>query len=58
MKRRPAIAPVVLLALVLVMLSVLVLGSATTLLPNAPLFPTPTQPKGIDFPDSRPVPRR
>jgi len=47
---------VVLLVIVVVIISVAVLGSSVRLLPDAPQYPTPTFPKGIDFPDSRPVP--
>jgi hypothetical protein len=51
-------APWHLLLLVLVIVSLMVIGGSVRLLPDAPLYPTPTQPKAIDFPDSRPVPRR
>jgi len=49
---------VLLLLLVVILISVVVLGGAMRLLPDAPAYPTPTPPKGIDFPDSRPVPGR
>jgi hypothetical protein len=49
---------VLLLVIVAVVLSVFVLGLSVTLLPDAPVSPTPTYPEGIDFPDGRDVPRR
>jgi hypothetical protein len=49
---------VVLLILVAIIITVAVLGFSMQTLPDAPLYPTPTFPKAIDFPDSRPVPAR
>ena len=49
---------VVLLILVAIIITVAVLGFSMRTLPDAPLYPTPTFPKAIDFPDSRPVPAR
>lgn len=51
-------APLILLVVVVVMMLVVVLASSMTLLPNPPLYPTPTFPQGIDFPNERPVPHR
>lgn len=48
---------VLLLILVLLIISLLVLGTSVRLLPEAPHAPTPTYPRAIDFPDERPVPR-
>lgn len=50
--------PVLILGAFLLILACLILGSATQLLPEAPFGPTPTYPKGIDLPDSRPLPQR
>jgi hypothetical protein len=47
-----------LLVLVALLLVGFVLASSITLLPNPPLYPTPTFPKAIDFPNERPVPYR
>jgi hypothetical protein len=50
--------PLLILCGFLLVLACMVLGSATQLLPDAPFGPTPTYPKGIDLPDSRPLPQR
>jgi hypothetical protein len=42
--------------LIVLMIGLAVIGTSVRLLPDAPLYPTPTQSKGIDFPDSRPLP--
>jgi hypothetical protein len=49
---------VVLLLLVALVISLVVLGASVRLLPDAPIAPTPTYPRAIDFPDERPVPNR
>jgi hypothetical protein len=49
---------VFLLIVVAIIITVAVLGFSMRTLPDAPLYPTPTFPKAIDFPDSRPVPAR
>jgi hypothetical protein len=49
---------VLLLIVVALLISIAVLGASMRLLPAPPLYPTPTYPKGIDFPDDRPVPHR
>ena len=49
---------IVILILVALLLSVAVLSLSVSLLPDAPISPTATYPKGIDFPDARDVPRR
>jgi|GEM_PF-5768564 len=48
---------IIVLLIVTVVLSFAIVFSSFQLLPDAPLYPTPTQPKAIDFPDARPVPR-
>jgi len=47
-----------LLLIVTLAISVMVVGGSMHYLPDAPQFPTATPPKGIEFPDSRPVPAR
>lgn len=49
---------IILLIVVVVILLGGVLMVSMTLLPAPPTSPTATYPKGIDFPDGRPVPRR
>jgi hypothetical protein len=49
---------VLVLIVVAVMLMVGVVGFSMRLLPDAPIGPTATFAKGIDFPDGRPVPSR
>jgi hypothetical protein len=49
---------VLVLILVAAVLVVGVVGFSMQLLPDAPIGPTATYPKGIDFPDGRPVPSR
>jgi hypothetical protein len=49
---------VLVLILVAAVLVVGVVGFSMRLLPDAPIGPTATYPKGIDFPDGRPVPSR
>lgn len=58
MKKTQRNGSVLLLVVIVILISVMVLGASMRLLPNPPLYPTPTQPKAIDFPDSRPVPAR
>jgi hypothetical protein len=56
MKQRHEQILLIIILMVILGISLLVIGGSMRLLPDAPLFPTPTQPKAIDFPDSRPVP--
>lgn len=47
---------VLVLILVAAVLVIGVVGFSMQLLPDAPIGPTATYPKGVDFPDGRPVP--
>jgi hypothetical protein len=51
-------ARILLLIFVSLLLVIGVLMLSVELLPGPPAGPTATFPKGIDFPDGRPVPRR
>jgi hypothetical protein len=49
---------VILLVVVAILMLIGVIGMSVRLLPDAPVSPTPTFPKAIDFPNGRPVPHR